>query len=386
MTRTPSAGPVRRPVLFFLLFLLFLPAVTSPARGVPARGPVAGPPEGTGAVPPPGPPAAIRTAPDSVFDVHRLADGVWAAVVRPDAPAHAFANSLVVVGDEAALIVDTQQSPVAARELVDAVARLTDAPVRWIVNTHRHGDHHNGTVAWVRAYPAATVVSHVATRDWIEAEGEASLRREREAVRRRLAEASAALEGSGPAEGASRRRLRRRVRLLERYTGVLDTLELVPADVTFRGEMEIDLGGRTVRLLDMGAAHSEADVVVQVPDAGVTAAGDLLEDGLPYVEDSDPAGWLRALVRLKRLETRAWLPGHGSVQRDRALLRGHLRTFRAVPGVRSVAGSSTDRDRAVETCRITWDQDLARCRRWVRALRRRAEAVRAGIRTDAAGR
>ena len=384
MTRTPTPGTVRPPALFLLL-LLSLPAVPSPAPAVPARGPAAGPPAETGAVPSAAPSTAIRVAPDSVFDLRRLADGVWAAVVRPDAPAHAFANSLVVVGDEAALIVDTQQSPVAARELVGAVGRLTDTPVRWIVNTHRHGDHHRGNVAWTRAHPEAAVVSHVATRDWIEAEGEASLRRERKAVRRRLAGASSALEGGGPDDAGARRRLRRRVRLLERYAGVLDTLELVPADVAFRGEMEIDLGGRTVRLLDLGAAHSEADVAVHVPDAGVTAAGDLLEDGLPYVADADPAGWLRALVRLERLETRVWLPGHGSVQLDRALLRGHLRTFRAVPRGGSPDGSSTDRGRAVESCRITWGASLDRCRRWVRALRRRADAVRAGTRTEAAG-
>lgn len=365
--RAAGAGGRRSACLTWLLAAVLAAAPATPAAGSPGGPGVGGPS--------PGPPEAAASD-SSVFRIERVADGVWAAIVRPYPPAHAFANSLVVAGDSSALIVDTQQSPVAARELVARLPGLTDRPVRWVVNTHRHADHHRGNVAWREAHPGVTVVSLSGTRRWIRVEGEAELARDRERVRLRLEETRAALAGSGaPPGGAEGDRLRRRVRLLEQYGEALAGLTPVPADVAFEGELEIDLGGRIVRLLDFGAAHSEADLVVHVPDAGVVAAGDLLEEGLPYVADADPESWLAALRRLRGLGADVRVPGHGSVQRDGTLLAGHLRAFGAVERWLADPGSDGVRRSARAACRAAWGVGPDPCRRWLEALGQRSEAL-----------
>lgn len=365
--RTAGAGGRRSARLTWLLAAVLAGAAATPAAGM-AGGPGI---DGTS----PGPREAATT--DSpVFRVERVADGVWAAIVRPYPPAHAFANSLVVAGDSAVLIVDTQQSPVAARELVARLPGLTDRPVRWVVNTHRHADHHRGNVAWREAHPGVTVVSLSGTRRWIRVEGEAGLARDRERVRLALEETRAAMANSGaPPGGVERDRLRRRVRLLEQYGEALAGLVTVPADVAFEGELEIDLGGRIVRLLDFGAAHSEADLVVSVPDAAVVAAGDLLEEGLPYVADADPEAWLAALRRLRGLEADVWVPGHGSVQGDGDLLARHLRAFAAVERWLADPGSDGVRRPARAACRAAWNVGPDPCRRWLEALGDRSAAL-----------
>ena len=118
------------------------------------------------ALPPPAvpPPAVPSQAPAPRVELVPLGDRVWAAVRREPLGLAQNANSLVVAGDSAMLVVDAQFTREATRETMAAVRAATPLPVRWIVNTHWHDDHVAGNQVWRDSFPDVRVAMHAATR------------------------------------------------------------------------------------------------------------------------------------------------------------------------------------------------------------------------------
>ena len=266
-----------------------------------------------------------------VFDVQPLAPGVYAAVVVASPPVYAFANSLVVIGDDGVLVVDTQASSAAARALIAAIRELTDAPVRWVVNTHWHGDHVYGNAAYREEFPAVEFLGHsTLAADF--ARTAAGLERERAELPGIVAQREEALRSRTGPDGAPLSpdevmRLRRSLALNRAQIDELRSMELIPPTRTIDRELDLVVGERRVRILHFGPAHTAGDVVVYLPEAGIAAVGDLLEGAFPYAADGDPAGWAAVLEAVGALTVRVILPGRGSVQRDGRLLDLQRRLF-----------------------------------------------------------
>ncbi|MBE1492074.1 MBL fold metallo-hydrolase [Plantactinospora soyae] len=195
-------------------------------------------------------------------------------------------NVTLVLGDAEALVVDTLSTAAQAAELVAAVRVLTPAPLT-VVNTHHHFDHCFGN-ATVAADQQRPVYAHQATADLLR-EHTAACRRE-------------AYDEMLPADPGLAAELAR-------------TTILAPSHVV-RQESTVDIGGRPVVLRHLGRGHTEGDLVVQVPDADVLVAGDLIEEsGPPAFEDAYPLEWVETVAALLRLVTPGTVvvPGHGAV-------------------------------------------------------------------------
>ncbi|MGK5521930.1 MBL fold metallo-hydrolase [Micromonospora sp. URMC 107] len=192
-------------------------------------------------------------------------------------------NVTLVVGDGAALIVDTLSTAGQAAALADAARAVTTAP--WtLVNTHHHFDHCFGN-ATLATDPPRPVYAH---------EIAAEAMREPDRLRR---EAYAELRDEHPALAGE----------------VAATVLLAPTH-TVHGETVLDVGGRRVVLRHPGRGHTAGDLVVHVPDADVLVAGDLVEQsGPPAFEESYPLQWPDAVAELLLTTTPATVvvPGHG---------------------------------------------------------------------------
>ena len=200
----------------------------------------------------------------------------------------------VVLGGRDVLVVDTRSTPAQAREILADLRELTRDPVSVVVNTHWHFDHTFGNSV---LRPAAI---------WGHVHAAAQLRREGEAARREVAEGAPTLAA--------------------------DLAEVVidPPEHTFDERATIRLGDRVVELSYHGRAHTDGDIAVLVPDAGVLFAGDLIEEGSPpSFGDSFPLDWPATLERLLPLATGAVVPGHGAIS-DRAFVAEQLRAFRSI--------------------------------------------------------
>ncbi|SCL36902.1 Glyoxylase, beta-lactamase superfamily II [Micromonospora rhizosphaerae] len=193
-------------------------------------------------------------------------------------------NVTLVVGDGAALLVDTLSTEGQARELAEAARAVTPHP--WtVVNTHHHFDHCFGN-ATLAADPPRPVYAHELAAE--------ALRERPDQVRRAAYEE---IRNEQPALAAE----------------LADTVLLAPTHPVLT-ETALDVGGRRVVLRHPGRGHTDADLVVHVPDADVLVAGDLVEQGgPPAFEESYPLQWPDAVAELLRLTTPATVvvPGHG---------------------------------------------------------------------------
>ncbi len=70
-------------------------------------------------------------------DTHRfveVAEGVWLA--SGNGSLHTMSNAMVLVGEFDTLVVDSHVTPAAARALLESIPKVTDKPVRYLVNSH----------------------------------------------------------------------------------------------------------------------------------------------------------------------------------------------------------------------------------------------------------
>lgn len=193
-------------------------------------------------------------------------------------------NVGVVVGSRRVLVIDTRSTAERGAGLAAAVRELTPLD-QVVVNTHAHYDHCFGNVA----FRDSQIYGHVLAAE--------SLQRTAEHQRSQVVEH---LRGTDRPE------------LAQTY---LDTEVVLPFYLV-EEDTPIDLGDRTAYLLWGGRAHTDHDLVVAVPDAGVVFWGDLIEQGAdPAMEDSFPFEWGDTLAALAEhpyvKDASVHVPGHG---------------------------------------------------------------------------
>ena len=185
-------------------------------------------------------------------------------------------NVAVSVGDDGVFIVDDELEQMSPK-LVAALAQLSKQPVRFVLNTHWHGDHTGGNAALGQT--GAVIVAH-------------------DNVRQRLSAAQLekkAKETPGAKPGAS-----------------------LPV-VTFAQDVTLHLNGDTVHVFHVPPAHTDGDVVVHFTKANVIHTGDLfLAQGYPFVDLGSGGnfegfiGAADAILAVANASTRI-IPGHGAV-------------------------------------------------------------------------
>lgn len=272
----------------------------------------------------------------AAFEIVTLTQGIHVAIVQPEPPMYVFANALIIEDDEAVTVVDTHQSPSAAAALIEEIAKLTPKRVGFVINTHWHGDHVYGNQVYRERFPDVVIIGHESVGEDMETRGQAYLDEELQALPDSIRQRAEWLRsGNGPDGTPLTDDLRARVetshRMRSEYLEELKGLVLTPPDRTFTDELVLRRPGRTIQLIAMGPAHTRGDVVVFLPDDGIAAVGDLLEDGaFPYFGHATPSGWAEALNRIGELDAPVLVPSHGAVQRDRKLLQFHFRLIRSL--------------------------------------------------------
>jgi glyoxylase-like metal-dependent hydrolase (beta-lactamase superfamily II) len=202
-------------------------------------------------------------------------------------------NSTVIVGDKGVLLVDSGGSDEVGRHIATAVRRITDKPVTHVVNTHHHGDHYLGNVA----FEGATFISSEMCRKMVLDTGH---------------------EWLG---------------IMERDIGhKLPGTKPLAAEVTYgagtRTEAVIH-GVRVVFWVPPGS-HTIGDLLVHLPDDKVLVAGDVLVSRVvPTLQDGFVKNWIQTLDEIQALDVEYFVPGHGDLmsRRDITALRDAMLRF-----------------------------------------------------------
>lgn len=250
--------------------------------------------------------ARVNRAPAKVpytRGLHEVADKVWAWTL-PDG-GYGWSNAGLVAGEGASLLVDTLFDLALTREMLTAMQPVTSsAPITHALITHSNGDHTHGNQL---LDPSVRIIAAQGTADEI-AHGMAP---------EMLAMVQTA--NLGPVATPYAR---------DRF-GHFDFsgIELRNANQTFDRDLTVEVGGRRVDLLNLGPAHTAADSVVHVPDAGVLFGGDLLFIGCtPIVWAGPIANWVAACDTMIALDAPVVVPGHGPVTDPDGIraVRGYL--------------------------------------------------------------
>jgi 2-keto-4-pentenoate hydratase/2-oxohepta-3-ene-1,7-dioic acid hydratase in catechol pathway/glyoxylase-like metal-dependent hydrolase (beta-lactamase superfamily II) len=235
--------------------------------------------------------------------LHEVADRVWAWML-PDG-GYGWSNAGLVAGDGASLLVDTLFDLPLTREMLDAMAPITDrAPITDALITHSNGDHTHGNQLLDRSVRV------------IAAKGTA------EEIAHGMAPEMLVMTQTADLGPVATEYLRERFGPFD-FSGIT----VRNADHTFDDRLTIEVGGREVHLLNLGPAHTAADSVVHVPDAGVLFAGDLLFIGCtPIVWAGPIANWVAACDAMITLDAPTVVPGHGPVTDPDGIraVRGYL--------------------------------------------------------------
>ncbi len=205
-------------------------------------------------------------------EIVELANGVFARLHE------GLTNAGILVGDDAVLVIDSLRVPSYARDLIADVRRLSDKPIRYVIDTHAHWDHAFGN----QEFPDSILVGHVNCRRELEEYGELW----RDNVVKRQNE----------------------------WSEEVRTVEIRPPTLTFDSRLELHFGGRRVDLVYLGRAHTSGDLFVHLPDDGLLFTGDVAQDGgVPYMLDGYMREWIETDARLLELPFERFMAGHGPI-------------------------------------------------------------------------
>ena len=239
--------------------------------------------------------------------VKELAPGVY--FWQGDAEKREPANCTWVIFKDYVLVIDAN-FPWGAREILPRIKASTNKPIRFVFDTHYHGDHAFGNSVFVDA--GATIICSEACSGELRTKG-----------------AKGWANSKDPAHP-------------------LDGYRLEQAAITFTDGMVFDDGTQRVEMTRVGPGHSKGDAVAYLPKQKILITGDLCvtwSAGNNMADpDADHENWIRALDRMAQWDVTTVIPGHGipatrpALQAQREYLADMLSQVRA--GKR--AGKSAD--------------------------------------------
>ena len=222
------------------------------------------------------------------FDVREVAESVY-AVVRREAPGLWFeANNVFIVNDDDVVVVDANFTPSSTRQVLAALRRVTDKPVRYVVNTHWHDDHVTGNQVYADFFPGVEFIGHASARADMAGVGETNRRQARQGAPGLAAQMRALVDSGKTFDGRAmtdedRAGYRTTIALAERYALEAGGVRIIPPTLEVDDRLVLRRGERTIEVLHLGGGHTGADLVVHLPREGVVVAGDLVVWPVPLV-------------------------------------------------------------------------------------------------------
>ncbi len=189
--------------------------------------------------------------------IERVTESVYA--VLPVEEGKAFSNSAFVLLDDGVLVIDSQLSKELSQELIALVRTITDKPISYLLITHPHRDHYGGNASFS---PDVKMIIHTDALPKLQEE-----------------------------------------KILLNYPVI-----------TTNANMSLFDHGKRVRMLSMEKAHTDADLIVYIPDEKVIVAGDLFFNQIiPYVKDGSIGKWISSIQKIMDLDFEKIIPGHGAI-------------------------------------------------------------------------
>ena len=212
-------------------------------------------------------------------------------------------NVGVRVTTEGVILID-DKFPRNFEEIQELVAQVSDQPVKYVLNTHHHGDHSGGNIEYINI---SEIIAHQNARDNM-------------------------VRGNQDA----------------------------PPRLVFTDQTAIYLGGIEVRAFYMGRGHTNGDAVIYFPDLQTVHGGDLLHTIAPFIDYANGGsskGWVSTMNNILSLDFDTAIPGHGAVmsRSDVIAFRNQMEAVRQRMADLIRSGMPrTDASERIQTEELTW--------------------------------
>ena len=233
-------------------------------------------------------------------------------------------NIAVSSGEDGVFIIDDQLKPL-TDQLLASISKVSERPIRFVINTHYHGDHVGGNETLGAA--GSVIIGH-------------------DNIRKRMTS--------------------------EQFSNFMNsTTPAWPKDslpvVTFNDQVTLHLNGEAVTVTHVPRGHTDGDSIVHFPDSNVLHMGDIFFNGLyPYI-DLDGGGSIQGMIAAVELgigmanaETRI-IPGHGPLSDLNGMREYHTFLIKARDNVQALIDQGMSLEQAIEAKPTAqWDEILGK--------------------------
>lgn len=262
-----------------------------------------------------------------------IAPGIHLFITPPYGDVGLDGNSVAILSSEGVLVFDSNGTPAAAEAVLREIRKLTDQPVKYVVNSHWHWDHWYGTEVYRRAFPDLRVIAHEKTREMMMgpalAFNKPGIDEQLPGYLEGLSKRVAAAEVTTPPP-ANLARMKDALSMGRFFLDQKRSVAHTFPDVTFGDRLTIHLGEREIRILNHGRAVTPGDAFLYLPKERIVVTGDLLVNPVAFALGVYPTGWLQALEKIDALDATLIVPGHGEPLRDKSLLHATMDVFRVL--------------------------------------------------------
>jgi cyclase len=261
--------------------------------------------------------AAAPSSAPALFDIQKVGNGVYFAFARPQAEINC--NAAIFVRSKDVVVVDTHSKPSAAAGLISQLKReVTPKPVRYVINTHFHWDHTQGSHAYRQTGEKIDFIASATTKQLMASLAVARMKASVgevphliETMRDQAAHATSAGEKAFCAD---------QIRQLEAYQAELKNYTLELPTITFDKSYVLQDPMHDLHIEFHGHAHTAGDVVVYCPQERVIATGDVIHGFLPFIADGFPRIWPGTIDSIGGADFNHVLPGHAAMQTGRTAM------------------------------------------------------------------
>ncbi|MCM3878931.1 MAG: MBL fold metallo-hydrolase [Vicinamibacterales bacterium] len=306
--------------------------------------------------------------PPNLFTVHKLTDKLF--IIAPSGPdmSNIGGNVGVFVTDEGVLVVDTNyyrqrrngQTVAMAEGVVAEIKKLTNQPIKYVIDTHHHGDHTGGNPVFAKF---ATIFAQKNVRARLVGGYQSAVKSAPGAVAKAEQELAAAKASGNTVRLADAQEQLASAQNNLQMAQSFDPEKVGPT-VSYDGELMFHLGGEEIHVYHPARAHTDGDSLIYFKNANIAHWGDAFANNWVPVIDAGSNGssleWLQFIDKGIQLvgENATMVPGHGAIAKaaDVRRLRTYFTNLQASVG-KSIAAGRT-REQSMDEVRVPAYENL----------------------------
>lgn len=272
-------------------------------------------------------PTLIKSQNRYNYEVEKLPNDVFLLKPNIHSSRWVTSNIVVIVNKNDVLVVDSGLLPSAAEEAISVIKKITSKPVKYLVNTHWHGDHWQGNIAFQKMYPGIKIITSKKNQSAILRNGNAWLNiyyprylnmmlldAKKDLTRKKEGKDSSLMN-------ISEDQLLTGISELEKDIDEIKSLNGCYPNTTFDKKMIINTDNRIIELHYLGIGNTIGDVIVYLPKEKYLITGDLVVFPSPFESGAFSKDWVETSKKLASDFTiHKILPGHGPVLHDASYL------------------------------------------------------------------